>query len=143
MTDRIKQVKCGDVSFNIEKLSAVKAVNLKLRIGQLLSPVLPELPGVQAMLTGGKTIDAEMLASLDKVLRELDADKTTNMLVELCETARYVVATGSSGAGDFVKFDEAFVDDLTPAYILAFEIGKFNYAKYLGNVPGLAEKTDT
>ena len=142
MSSKVKQVKCGDLSFNIEKMPATKAITTKARLAQLFSPVLGELPALQNAMTGGVAINKESLASLEALVTRVDADKFTGMLIELCEQARYVDAMGTSTAGDFVKFDEAFEDDLTPAYILGFEIIKFNFEKYLGNVLGPEDQKD-
>jgi len=138
----IEVIEVSGRKFTLQKLDAVQALKLKLRLGKTLAPALQELAG--AYVNGGFG-NAQTLGDIDvnsiaaafvDIMDKLDVDEATNLVVDLCELA-VIHVDGSDNRG--VTFALDFADDLTPAYLLAVEVAKFNFGKYLGNISALGQ----
>jgi len=61
------------------------------------------------------------------LIPKLDVNEVTDVVVDLCQTAR---VQGGPLSGELVQFDVEFANDLTPAYKLAIAVGQHNFKKY-------------
>ena len=118
------------VTYIIQPLPAMKAMNLQLRIVKLLAPI-----GVEAgsVLDNG-TMSADLsrdnvVMMLSRFAADVDVDLLQSLLVDLCNTATV--------DGSPLDFDRQFTHDLIPAYMLAFKVFRLNFERYL-NALGLS-----
>lgn len=138
MDNNSKVVTVNGHKFTVQKFPATQALKMKARLIMVAAPILGELGDMVASTNASKQPDVAAIGiKLVGFLPQLDADKVTDLVIELCESAWF--ANGDM-RGERVNFDLAFHDDLTPAYKLAAEVVTFNYAKYLsklsqGNAP--------
>lgn len=142
---RVNGIEIVEVSgrkFTLQKLDAVQALKLKLRLGKTLAPALQELAA--AYVSGGFSKDpsaddfdvSSVAAAFVEIMDKLNVEDATNLIVDLCQLAHIHIPDGDNRQ---VTFALDFADDLTPAYLLAAEVVKFNFGKYLGNINALAQ----
>jgi len=132
LDDSVKIVDINDQKFLIKKLPARQALLLKARLLKVAAPILGELPGIVGT-------PEEAVGRMMGMLPQVDEEKVVDIIVSMCETAFH---QSGPQKGMQVTFDAAFNDDLTPAYRLAFEIGKLNFMKYyqqMGNAQALID----
>lgn len=121
----------------VTRYDAITALKMKGELIALLAPCLGGIMGTGdgLSLLNDTSLDKakSMGLAIFNVIPQLDIDKATNLIIKLCESARY--APGSKFVpGGYVKFNEAFDDDLIPAYELAIEVVKLNFEKYVKDI---------
>jgi len=127
---RIKAVVIRERQFIMQRVPAVAAMKMQARLLKVLAPVLSELTAVAPSLSRLDENDSARQAigmQLIGLLPKVDMDEAVSIVIDLCQSCRH----GSGPEqGNPIVFDNAFDDDLLPAYELATAVAEFNFGKY-------------
>lgn len=130
MTDitQAAQVTLAGQTFTVVKLDAITSMKLMGKLSTVLAPVIGDAITAFGTTNVASVDKQKLVADILAIFPRLDMDAATDLIIELCQTARF-----NSGpmVGQPVDFNTAFNDDLEAALLLAFEVCKLNFAKYV------------
>ncbi len=133
MTDNTQavQVTLAGQGFIVEKLDAITSMKTMGKLSRVLAPVLGDAITAFGTTNLAAVDQQKLVADILAIFPKLDMDEATDLIIELCEFARF---GDGPMAGKHVDFNTAFADDLEAALMLALEVCKHNFAKYVKGI---------